>query len=162
MSRCSLLALIACLFASAALAQSQTSQLPQSLNPLQQQWVVEEITDGSVPKDIVPDDRAIAPNGLPDGRVTTGTGDIAEAWYSEPTTRYAHAVLGDGIEAGALRVKNQRGEVYTFRLPSTEVFEDIANEYTMTVFPETSYSFFIDLTGTKKALELTRKCMDER
>ncbi|MEM9278059.1 MAG: VCBS repeat-containing protein [Pseudomonadota bacterium] len=107
-------------------ASAQTTQLPQNLNPLQPEWVVEEITDGSVPLEIVPDERAIAENGLPDGRVTTGTGDIAEAWYSEPTTRYGHAVLGDGVEAGALKVRTNRGEVYTFRLPSTEVFEDIA------------------------------------
>jgi len=112
-------------FGSIAAVYAQTSQLPQSLDPLQVEWVVQEITDGSVPDVIVPDTRAPAPNGLPDGRVATGTGDIVEAWYSEPTTRYAHAVLGDGIEAGALRVRNQRGEVYTFRLPSTEVFEDI-------------------------------------
>ncbi len=98
----------------------------QPLTPLESQWVAEEITDGSVPAAILPDKRAIARNGLPDGRVTTGTGDIIEAWYSEPTTRYAHAVLGDGVEAGALKVKNARGETYTFRLPSTEVFEDIA------------------------------------
>ena len=126
MPRWSLLPLIAIFLANTVVAHAQTSQIPETQNPLRQQWFVEEITDGSVPQDIVPDTRAIAPNGLPDGRVTTGTGDIVEAWYSEPTTRYAHAVLGDGVEAGALRVKNQRGEVYTFRLPSTEVFEDIA------------------------------------
>ena len=126
MPRWSLLPLIAIFLANTVVAYAQTSQIPETQNPLRPQWFVEEITDGSVPQDIVPDTRAIAPNGLPDGRVTTGTGDIVEAWYSEPTTRYAHAVLGDGVEAGALRVKNQRGEVYTFRLPSTEVFEDIA------------------------------------
>ena len=107
-------------------ASAQSQNLPSTLNPLAPQWIVEEITDGSVPVSIVPDARAIAENGLPDGRITTGTGNIVEAWYSEPTTRYGHAVLGDGIEAGALKIKNARGETYTFRLPSTEVFEDIA------------------------------------
>lgn len=107
-------------------AFAQSSQLPTNINPLAPQWGVEEITDTSVPESIVPDKRAIAPNSMPDARITTGTGSIAAAWYSEPTTRYAHAVLGDGIEAGALKVKNQRGETFTFRLPSTEVFEDIA------------------------------------
>jgi len=95
-------------------------------NALKAEWVVNQITDGSVPASIVPDTRAIPENGLPDGRITTGTGDIVEAWYSEPTTRYGHAVLGDGVEAGALKIKNARGQVFTFRLPSTEVFEDIA------------------------------------
>ena len=107
-------------------ANAQTNQLPPDLNPLQTEWVVEEITDGSIDPAIVPDERAIAENGLPDGRVTTGTGDIAEAWYTEPTTRYGHAVLGDGIEGGALKIRTNRGEVFTFRPPSTEVFEDIA------------------------------------
>ena len=104
---------------------SQTQSLPQSINPNQSGWIVEEITDGSVPNEIRPDSRALAKNGLPDGRIATAEGDIVEAWYSEPTTRYAHAVLGDGIEAGALKIKNSFGETYTFRLPSTEVFEDI-------------------------------------
>lgn len=107
--------LFLCLSIAQVTAQSQTPQ-----------WIVEEITDGSIPQSIVPDKRKIAKNGLPDGRITTGTADIVQAWYSEPTTRYGHAVLGDGVEAGALKVKNSLGETYTFRLPSTEVFEDIA------------------------------------
>jgi DNA/RNA endonuclease YhcR with UshA esterase domain len=109
-----------------ALQVSSQTQTNPVLEALIAQWEVREITDGSVPVSIVPDERAIAPNGLPDGRITTGNGTIVEAWYSEPTTRYAHAVLGDGVEAGALKIKNSRGEIYTFRLPSTEVFEDIA------------------------------------
>ncbi len=125
MSRRTLIALCVLLFGGIAAVYAQSLQLPQSVNPQQVEWIVEEITDGSIPQEVVPDTRAVAPNGLPDGRVATGTGDIAEAWYSEPTTRYGHAVLGDGIEAGALRVKTQRGEIFTFRLPSTEVFEDI-------------------------------------
>lgn len=125
--------LLACFsICSSTLAQTQSGVQPEAegaqriLETLLTGWVVNEITDDSVPVEIVPDERAIAPNGLPDGRITTGIGDIAEAWYSEPTTRYNHAVLGDGIEAGALKIKNNRGETYTFRLPSTEVFEDIA------------------------------------
>ncbi len=107
-----------------ASAQTDTNQLNQ--NPLEPQWKIEEVTDGSVPAEIVPDEREAAENGLPDGRVTTGTGDIDAAWYSEPTTRYAHGVLGDAIEAGALKVKNARQETFTIRLDSNEVFEDIS------------------------------------
>ncbi|KAG1649914.1 hypothetical protein GQR58_028559 [Nymphon striatum] len=99
-------------------ASAQSQNIPTGNNPLinqlAPQWVVEEITDDSVPASIVPDQRALAQNGLPDGRVTTGTGTIVEAWYSEPTTRYNHGVLGDSIEAGALKVK------------MLAVFEDIA------------------------------------
>jgi hypothetical protein len=35
---------------------------------------------------------------------------------------------------------------------------DIAQQYVMTVFPEKDYGFSIDLTGTKKAIELAREC----
>ena len=37
---------------------------------------------------------------LPDGVVSTGSNDVAEAWLTRPTTRYAHGILGDAIEAG--------------------------------------------------------------
>lgn len=114
--------LIVLMNASNAFAQSTnlSSSTRQNINP-----VLEEITDGSVPEIIVEYEEELAQNGLPDGRVVTGTGDIAKAWYSEATTRYRHGVLGDAIEAGALKVQNQRGETYTFRLPRNEVFEDI-------------------------------------
>lgn len=39
--------------------------------------------------------------------------------------------------------------------------EDIANQREMIVFPESRYAFVVDLTGTKKALELARKCNAE-
>jgi len=110
--------------------QSSTSnRLPiSSLQPaLPATWTIEEVTDGSVPAGIVPHRQAIAENGLPDGRVAKAQieRDIAEAWYSEPTGRYAHGVLGDAIEAGSLKIRTNRGVVFTFRLPRTEVFEDI-------------------------------------
>ncbi len=99
--------------------------------PAQQQWTLTEITDGSVPAEIVADSRELAidvySGALPDGRIATiaNTDDVASAWYSEPTGRYTHGVLGDAIEAGALKIKTPRGETKTFRLPRTEVFEDL-------------------------------------
>lgn len=122
-----------CLFAGVASAQSLNSfvtGLPiEAERPrLSIQWTLEEINDGSVPEAIVEDTRATPRNNaLPDGRIAKldNNQDILEAWYSEPTERYRHAVLGDGIEAGALKIKTIRGETYTFRLPRTEVFEDI-------------------------------------
>lgn len=36
--------------------------------------------------------------------------------------------------------------------------KDIAQQYTMTVFPEKEYAFIVDLTGTKKAMEMAREC----
>ena len=51
---------------------------------------------------------------------------IASATYTEPTTRYAHAVLGDAVEWGALAMTTDQGRRLTIRLPRTRVFEDIA------------------------------------
>ena len=117
MKRCLLSILLSMIWIGGALAQ--------------QQWSITEITDGSVPVEIVADTRELAintyPEALPDGRIATivNTDDIASAWYSEPTGRYTHGVLGDAIEAGALKIKTPRGETRTFRLPRTEVFEDL-------------------------------------
>jgi hypothetical protein len=51
--------------------------------------------------------------------------DIARAWYSEPTDRYGHAVLGDRIEAGALAVVDSAGRLYRTVLAPNFVFEDL-------------------------------------
>ncbi|MDW4499853.1 VCBS repeat-containing protein [Sulfitobacter sp. D35] len=52
--------------------------------------------------------------------------EISAAEYIEPTTRYAHGVLGDAIEHGALRLTLSNGAQRTLRLPETSVFEDTA------------------------------------
>lgn len=51
---------------------------------------------------------------------------VKHAQYSEPTTRYAHGVLGDAIEYGALVLTMKAGKQITLRLPETRVFEDLA------------------------------------
>lgn len=64
---------------------------------------------------------------------------ITEASYSEPTTRYAHGVLGDDEEWGNMSVvvRTERGKkgdllhswvnkTYNLRLPDELVFEDVA------------------------------------
>lgn len=61
-------------------------------------------------------------------------GVIREARYSEPTTRYAHGVLGDDVEWGALELivgscadcSQAAVRKVTIRLPETRVFEDLA------------------------------------
>lgn len=62
---------------------------------------------------------------LPDGRVATGTRDVARAWLAEPTGRYDHGVLGDNIEAGSLVVEARDGKRHTVRLKGDAVFEDL-------------------------------------
>jgi hypothetical protein len=51
---------------------------------------------------------------------------IVSARYTAPTERYAHAVLGDAIEWGALEVTLATGQSVTFTLPLDHVFEDVA------------------------------------
>jgi hypothetical protein len=62
---------------------------------------------------------------LPDGRPGAGTNDIAQAWLAAPTTRYAHGVLGDAVEAAALQARLRDGRILEFRLPEDSVFEDL-------------------------------------
>ncbi|MBT4711488.1 MAG: VCBS repeat-containing protein [Alphaproteobacteria bacterium] len=61
---------------------------------------------------------------LPDGVVETGDGAIAAAWLFDPTTRYAHGILGDAIEAGGLAVEFPDGQIAEVRLDPDLVFED--------------------------------------
>ncbi len=61
---------------------------------------------------------------LPDGEVAEGENDIRRAWLSAPTDHYAHGVLGDKIEAGAITVDTHTGERLTLTLPQNAVFED--------------------------------------
>lgn len=65
-----------------------------------------------------------APDGLPDGCVARGDGDVRAAWYTRPTDRYAHGILGDAIEASGLRVRLANGTETEFVLPESLVFED--------------------------------------
>ncbi len=59
---------------------------------------------------------------------------VLGATYTAPTTRYAHGVLGDAVEWGALTLRIDscpacaavRAETITITLPDTRVFEDIA------------------------------------
>ncbi len=61
---------------------------------------------------------------LPDGVMSTGSNDVAEAWLTRPTTRYAHGILGDAIEAGGVMVRMTDGQLYEHVLPDGFVFED--------------------------------------
>ena len=50
--------------------------------------------------------------------------DIVAARYEDPTTRYAHGVLGDAIEHGSLVMQTAGGKAFRVTLPETRVFED--------------------------------------
>ena len=49
---------------------------------------------------------------------------ITGASYADPTTRYAHGVLGDAVEWGALRLSLSDGTRLRLTLPRALVFED--------------------------------------
>ena len=61
---------------------------------------------------------------LNDHRLTTGTKNIAEAWFSHPTTRYQHFVLGAEYEPTQINVKLRNGKTLSYRLDRNSVFED--------------------------------------
>ncbi len=93
----------------------------------QQGWSLKQLDAASFPPEIVAEKRKASNNGLPDGLIeTAGRQDIRSAWYSQPTKRYTHAILGDDIEAGALHVEDERGRNFKIILPKSEVFEDRA------------------------------------
>lgn len=65
----------------------------------------------------------IAPDGAP--RAET----IVSATYADPTTRYAHGVLGDAVEWGTLVITTEdwaHKTNYRIELPHSRVFEDLA------------------------------------
>lgn len=61
---------------------------------------------------------------LPDAEVAVGTRGVLRSWLAAPTRRYAHGVLGDAIEAGALVAVDKRGARHQLELPIDSVFED--------------------------------------
>jgi hypothetical protein len=91
-------------------------------------WKAEKVEKPKALEALFKETRAPAPSEIP-GMLTapaSATGDIAAAWYSQPTSRYRHGALGDTIEGGALVAQTKNGFKATFQLPQTEVFEDIA------------------------------------
>ncbi|MBT3170515.1 MAG: hypothetical protein HOM52_10565 [Rhodospirillaceae bacterium] len=90
-------------------------------------WTAAPLDAASRPAEVVAETRQSAPGGIPHGLVEThdGGGDITAAWYEAPTDTYRHGILGDAIEASTLLVELPAGAVLSFRLPVTEVFEDL-------------------------------------
>lgn len=64
-------------------------------------------------------------NIIPHARVVAGARDIAAAWFASPTERYGHGVLGDRIEASALKVESAAGDFLVYELTDDSVFEDL-------------------------------------
>lgn len=62
---------------------------------------------------------------IPHARIVQGARDIRAAWFASPTERYGHGVLGDRIEAAALKVETASGEILSHELTADSVFEDL-------------------------------------
>jgi len=62
---------------------------------------------------------------IPHSSVALGEGIIAKAYFSSPTMRYDHGILGDKIEAAGLTVVLDDGQELRFELPDSRVFEDL-------------------------------------
>jgi hypothetical protein len=63
-----------------------------------------------------PSKRQLPEGALPDGRIATGTRDIARAWLAQPTARYDHGILGNSVEAGSLVVETRGGRRHEVKL----------------------------------------------
>lgn len=88
-------------------------------------WLVVWEGDSPTLKAATPPVPESAPGLIPDGQVVRGTGAIRRAWLAEPTAVYGHGVLGDGIEAVALKVETAGGETLSFQAAAGTVFEDL-------------------------------------
>lgn len=91
-----------------------------------EQLRIREVLQRSAPQIGMVAESQRIPDGLPDGIISqfNDPGDISEAWYVDPAARYRHRILGDAVEAGGLRIKTSTGQLLTFNLPESEVFED--------------------------------------
>ncbi len=75
-------------------------------------------------------------------------------------------LLGDNLylgEATGMRGNITKGYTGGYVLSDDPQFiTDIAQQYVMIVFPEKDYTFGVDLTGTKKAIDMARACNAEQ
>ncbi|MVO14709.1 hypothetical protein [Parasedimentitalea huanghaiensis] len=72
---------------------------------------------------------------------------------------------GTMYNAKATKMKKNITEGYSggyILADNPQFIEDLAQKYTMTVFPEKEASFQVDLAGTHKAMELARNCNAEQ
>jgi hypothetical protein len=65
-------------------------------------------------------------DGIPHGGLAVAPGPgLVRAWYTQPTRRYGHGVLGDRIEGGALAALDAAGRLHATSLEPNFVFEDL-------------------------------------
>lgn len=74
----------------------------------------------------VPNRPPLPNSALPEGRVVTGTRDIARAWFADPTDRYGSGVLGGKPTAASVVIETREGKRFTVHLGEDSVFADLA------------------------------------
>ncbi|MFA3915871.1 hypothetical protein [Ruegeria hyattellae] len=86
----------------------------------------------------------------------------AETDIKKDETKAVAILIGDDIYTGdatGMRGNITKGYSGGYVLSDDpKFFEDIAKQYTMTVFPEKKYAFVVNLKGTYKALEMAKEC----
>ena len=110
---------------SAPLSMEQSSDGPLLTLDDGTAWTIRWRDDGPVLEQAEAQQRPSIPGMMPDGRVAVGTGQIRQAWFSNPTDEYGHAILGDSIEAKTLTVEDQQGGRFEYSAPDGTVFEDL-------------------------------------
>ncbi|NQU60242.1 MAG: VCBS repeat-containing protein [Rhodospirillales bacterium] len=69
-------------------------------------------------------EETLKPGMLPDGIISKGRRNIAQAWLTGPTRRYGHGILGDAIEASGVVAELSKGKRLQLTLDENAVFED--------------------------------------
>lgn len=90
----------------------------------------------------------------------------AETALKAGETEAVVILIGENMyigEATGMRGNITKGYSGGYVLSDSPQFaEDLAQQYTMTVFPEKDYAFSIDLSGTKKAMAMARECNEKQ
>ncbi len=75
---------------------------------------------------VAPPEVVAAPSDIiPHAKVIEGVRNIRATWLAGPTKRYSHGVLGDAVEASALKVELANGGIVSLELAEDSVFEDL-------------------------------------
>ena len=86
----------------------------------------------------------------------------AETDIKKGQTEGVAVLLGENLYVGeATGMRGNITEGYSGGYVLTDdpaIVEQIQKQYEMVVFPEKSYGFIVDLTGTFKAIEMAREC----
>ncbi|HBS49632.1 MAG TPA: hypothetical protein DEA05_05885 [Rhodobacteraceae bacterium] len=102
--------------------------------------------------------------GLTEDRAVgyVGLFTLAETDFKRGETGAVAILLGENLylgEATGMRGNITKGYSGGYVLSDDPQFvTDIAQQYEMVIFPEQPYAVVVDLTGTKKAIEMAREC----